>query len=1248
MFIRRNIFFLLIMLFLASIYPSYVYAITCANPGKDGPGGTLSGIINTYYSGTSLSLSAGSTSLTLGSGSGSSTPISSGDLLLIIQMQDASINSSNTTSYGSGTGTSRGYTSLNSAGLYEYVVATNSVSLAGGTLTFSGSGASNGLVNSYTNSDANGTKGQSRYQVIRVPQYSSATLSSGLTSSNWNGSTGGILVFDVSGTLNLNSASINLDGKGFRGAGGVQLSGGTGGSNADLRSLSTSGYHGSKGEGIAGTPRHIYDGTSVVDTGIIGYPNGTFAMGAPGNAGGGGNDGNPTANDQNSGGGGGSNGGQGGRGGNSWASNLAVGGFGGVALPSTTDRIFLGGGGGAGSNNNSTAPASSGGLGGGIVMVRAVTLSGSATISVNGTTPPAPANDGAGGGGAGGTVLFYSSSALSGLTINANGGKGADSWITQAANSTPGERHGPGGGGGGGKRILSSSSGGTVNSGANGVTTTSSSAFGATSGDVGVTLTTLTSTQIPGVNTLASCYASLTVTKSTSTATVTNTTSGTTASYTINVSNASDRGEATSVNISDTLPTGFTYSSVGTITLSGGATRASVSNPNSGDAVPNFGIFTMPAGSTISIPFNVNIASTVTPATYQNPATASYLDPTRTTTSQTTSASYNSASSTNEDVTVQNSTPIVVGPNSAIGTVFNDTNKNGTQETGETGIANVPVTLQNTSNVCVTTTTNSLGQYTFTGLANGNYAVIENGSNLSTCPPVAKPVTNMGGTTPLRNIISINNSIATVNFGNVNLSSLSSFIESCPVDGFISEKLNFTQLNTVNLYNNQKNSLGTTALFEYNAIGFSTVHKYIFGMRVDNTTGTSSELIKIDSNGTAVSLGEISGLPQGFYVAGDYNPFNNRFYVQATNTNIIYAINLDTNTLDTSKNITLPATYSLVDLVFNPTTDTSNGINYIFAMPQTASSNIFKINPSTGAVTTISVSGLPSDTYIAGFADPDNNIYVENTQTNLYKISLNSTQTSGVVSEVIKNNTTINRADGARCPFARVGDNLRFDPNNSGNGNPGKTLYYSHQIFTKISGTVNLSLTTNQNWSYTLFKDVNRNGLLDSGDTQIVNGDIGNVYTEVDSKVYIIVQVFIPSNTPQGTVDVATITATLTPNSTFISISPLSVTDTTTVSQVANILRLIKAVDKTSAKPNENVTYTITYTNSGSNPLNSIKIEDQVPANTTFISAAFSSGSSGSIVAPTVGNTGKITWNVSGSLAPGVSGTVTFVVKINQ
>ena len=628
--------------------PQRALAQQCANPGNDGPGGTITGIINTYYPGTANAL-AGATSLTVGASSGAATPIASGDLLLVIQMQDAGIASTNNDSYGDGVAgiPASGTNAINNAGRYEFVRATSSVS--GGVVSIVGEGAGNGLVNAYTNAAATGTQGQRRFQVIRVPQYSSATIGAGLVALYWSGTVGGVLVFDVAGTLNFNSQTITLTGRGFRGGGGRAVTGGGGGANTDHRTVATSNYNGAKAEGVAGTPRYVLDPNTgtLVDTGVEGYPNGSMARGAPGNAGGGGTDGNPATNDQNSGGGGGGNGGTGGTGGNTWSSNLPRGGYGGAAFPVATTRLAMGGGGGAGARNNSSGVLSSGGAGGGIVMIRAGATSGTATITTDGVTGLTPANDGGGGGGAGGSVLVYSASGgLAGLTVNARGAGGSNADVG-------GSPHGPGAGGGGGYVALSSAAAAiTVTGGAPGFTVSAGNNYGATAGTAGSSVTTLTSAGITGVNPSSECVPQITVVKTTSTPTIVNGPSGTTASYTLTITNTAGLSTATQVAVLDTLPTGFTFASTGTIVFSGGATRPSTTNPTVGDVVPSWSTFTIPSGGSVTIPFTANVASTVTAGTYQNPATSRYLDAKRTTAAGTTTSTYIASGSTGEDVTV--------------------------------------------------------------------------------------------------------------------------------------------------------------------------------------------------------------------------------------------------------------------------------------------------------------------------------------------------------------------------------------------------------------------------------------------------------------------------------------------------------------------------------------------------------------------------------------------------------------------
>ena len=521
--------------------PNGLAAGACVVP--PGPGGTLTGVVNTYYPGVGTA-AAGATSLTVGSPTGSPA-IAAGDLLLVMQMQDASFSSANNDSYGDGVSStpSSGYTSLGSSGAFEYVEATSAVSA--GVVSITGTGSGGGLLNSYTTAAATAGRGQRTFQVIRVPQYTTATTSSSLTAAPWNGSTGGVLAIDTSGALTLNG-TVSVNGLGFRAAPGIRRTGAAGLSNTDWATSATINANGNKGEGIAGTPL----GTTAGN----GYPGGDAARGAPGNAGAGGTDGNPSANDQNSGGGGGGNGGQGGGGGNTWSSNLARGGAGGAVVPADAGHLVLGGGGGAGTANNFGPPAANAANGGGIVLLRAGSVAGTGTVSANGADAyNNTANDGAGGGGAGGSILFtVTNGDLTGATLRADGGRGGDAWATQAG---AGSAHGPGGGGGGGWILTNAPATATsVVGGAHGITTTGNLAYGSTDGASGQTAP-INEVDVPGYNSSSRC-ADLAITK-TGPATVNADGSIT---YQLDVTN-NGPSAASNVTVVDTLPPGVTYQS---------------------------------------------------------------------------------------------------------------------------------------------------------------------------------------------------------------------------------------------------------------------------------------------------------------------------------------------------------------------------------------------------------------------------------------------------------------------------------------------------------------------------------------------------------------------------------------------------------------------------------------------------------------------------------------------------------------
>ena len=523
----------LIVLF---IHSSSSHAQVCATPTKNGTNNSLNGTVNSYWTPSNGTYNGSSTAITIGSRTGAAVNIASGDLVLVIQIQCANINTNDGADYGDGNLTdtefgsvlARGYTDPVSsclAGRYEYLRAGPATSSSSLDLS------QNPLTNTYIQAGITNTTGRRTFQVIRVPQYDSATLNGTVTAPVWNGFTGGIVALDVANQLDFNGNTINVDGLGFRGGGGRARST----NNAVIRYRSRADTrHASKGEGIVSTPRWVSNNrsptssatTSIVDlnlTSTMGYPSGTatpgdFARGAPGNAGGGGTfwDG---ASD-NGGGGAAGNGGAGGRGGAGWRlagysgininySNLTEKkwGFGGSAFSSSISRVVFGGGGGAGDNNNNSTPEqSSGAAGGGIVLIRAREILGTGTIFARGARASNNSlNDGAGAGGAGGSVIVVSSDmSTSNLTINAAGGRGGDTWLTG------GYAHGTGGGGGGGVVYRTGPATVIVTGGTNGLTNTADSPpdganHGAKPGSSGINQVITVPSDSPGINTGFRC-----------------------------------------------------------------------------------------------------------------------------------------------------------------------------------------------------------------------------------------------------------------------------------------------------------------------------------------------------------------------------------------------------------------------------------------------------------------------------------------------------------------------------------------------------------------------------------------------------------------------------------------------------------------------------------------------------------------------------------------------------------------------
>jgi uncharacterized repeat protein (TIGR01451 family)/fimbrial isopeptide formation D2 family protein len=221
---------------------------------------------------------------------------------------------------------------------------------------------------------------------------------------------------------------------------------------------------------------------------------------------------------------------------------------------------------------------------------------------------------------------------------------------------------------------------------------------------------------------------------------------------------------------------------------------------------------------------------------------------------------------------------------------------------------------------------------------------------------------------------------------------------------------------------------------------------------------------------------------------------------------------------------------------------------------------------------------------------------------------------------------------------------------------PGAVAFYRHTFIAGTGGTVvfDVNNTNNPNipWTQLLYHDLGCDGELAAGDVVISGVPI---VVEAGEEICLILRVTAPSGAPFGAVSTSLVTATFT----YDNASPVLPDDMLTRQDVTTVgpsssagLKLVKEVDKAMASPGELITYTITYTNDGAEMLYDLFIDDRTPAYTIFESA--DSGAlpndltAVDITAPDPGEVGSIRWTFDGDLAPGATGTVTFVVRVQE
>jgi uncharacterized repeat protein (TIGR01451 family) len=193
---------------------------------------------------------------------------------------------------------------------------------------------------------------------------------------------------------------------------------------------------------------------------------------------------------------------------------------------------------------------------------------------------------------------------------------------------------------------------------------------------------------------------------------------------------------------------------------------------------------------------------------------------------------------------------------------------------------------------------------------------------------------------------------------------------------------------------------------------------------------------------------------------------------------------------------------------------------------------------------------------------------------------------------------------------------------------------YPSVVTNSGNGTDNILLSASSSHGFTasIYRDANSNGVLEPN--ELSAGTImqtGNLLA--DSTAHIIGRVIVPNNIAlNGQTDILTVTGT----SVFDATAQSSGVYSTIIASAT--LAFTKSVSNTVPRGGDRVTYTISYTNSGSSPATNVVVTDQLDNHLNYVTS--------SAVPPPAGIAGQtLTWNL-GTIAANASGAITFQVDV--
>ncbi len=232
-------------------------------------------------------------------------------------------------------------------------------------------------------------------------------------------------------------------------------------------------------------------------------------------------------------------------------------------------------------------------------------------------------------------------------------------------------------------------------------------------------------------------------------------------------------------------------------------------------------------------------------------------------------------------------------------------------------------------------------------------------------------------------------------------------------------------------------------------------------------------------------------------------------------------------------------------------------------------------------------------------------------------------------------------------------------PDRSATATPGTTVVLAHTVTNagNVTDRFDLTWTSSGDFAPTavvLYRDADGTGTLTPGDLPLGDSDgDGTVDTgplALGRSLAVLAVVSVPASAAFGDAGTVMLRAV----SSYQSGIADTAVETIAIAQPA--LTLLKAADRASAPPASVITYTITFTNTGTADAHAVRVEDPVPAFTTYVAGsaagpgatiAFSHDGGASFDASEAAPVTHVRWDLPAALPPGGSGSISFQVFVD-